>query len=219
MSSHASSKIVITLTAAVLLLVFSFLLFFHHSGYEKPIPLYVKDQPTIGSETAKVHVVSFEDPKCNNCIVYHSQSFQKLYDTYIKTGLIRYTVYLVAELPNSNVIARMMLCVNNQSPTAFFNFLDRYYAAPTLALTPEELNNQLLQLAADSSLGINLDRLKTCTAMKTFENQIVANTNYARAIMGGVIKTPMIFVDGIRLVRPPYEELVKLIELELKKRK
>jgi protein-disulfide isomerase len=209
----------ISLTAAVLLLIFSFLLLFHHSGYEKPIPLYVKNQPTIGSETATVHVVSFEDPKCNNCIINHNQNFQKLYDTYIKTGLIRYTVYLVAELPHSNVIARMMLCVNHQSPHAFFNFLDRYYAAPTLALTTEELNNQLLQLAADSSLGINLDSLKTCTAMKTFENQSVANTNYARAIMGGVIKTPMIFVDGIRLIRPSYEQLVKLIELELKKKK
>jgi len=215
---HLRSKVMVTFTASLLLLIFAFLLFFHHTGYEKPIPIYTTGQPTLGGETAKVHVVSFEDPKCNNCIAYHNQDYAKIYEHYIQTGLIRYTVYLVGEIPNSNIIGKILLCVNAQSTPAFFTLLSAYYANPSLALTAEELSSQLLQLAADSQLNINLETLKNCVAHNTFENQMVENTNYARAIMGGVIKTPTLFVNGIRLVRPSYEELTKLIDLELKKK-
>lgn len=216
---HVQSKVIVILTSSILLLVFAFLLFFHHTGYEKAIPLYTTGQPTLGLPTAPVHVVCFEDPKCNNCIAYHNEAYEKIYDNYIRPGLIRYTVYLVGELPNSNVIGRMLLCVNSQSTPAFFRLLSQYYAQPSLALTTEEINTQLIRLAEDSQLAIHLGTLKQCVAQNTFENQILENTNYARAIMGGVIKTPTVFVDGIRLVRPSYEQLKKLIDLELKKRR
>lgn len=217
MSVSFQSRILVILTAGVLLTILAFLLFFNHDNYEKPIPLYTTGQPTIGNENAKVHIVDFEDPKCNNCIVYHNEDYQKLYDNFIAKGLVRYTMYLVSELPNSNVIARFFLCVNSQSTNAFFTLIHQYYQNPSIALTAEELNTQLMRLAENSSLNINLDTLKQCAALKTFENQVVENTNYARDIMGGVIKTPTIFVNGIRLVRPTYQDVQDLVQIELKK--
>jgi len=212
-----NAKVVVTFTAAILLLIFSFLLFVHHSGYEKPIPLYTKTQPTIGSSQAKVHVVSFEDPKCNNCIVYHNQDYKKLYSSYIKTGMIRYTVYLVGELPNSSIICAALLCANEQSTPSFFQLLDAYYKNPILALTPETIRNELLTIAQNAALPIDFTSLQRCVSSATFDKQVLENTNYARDIMGGVIKTPTVFVNGIRLVRPSYDQLTTLIDIELKK--
>ena len=211
------SKILVILTTCVLLLILAFLFFFNKNDYEKPIPLYTVGQPSIGNPNAKVHVVDFQDPKCNNCIVYHNDDYQKLYENFIKTGLVRYTIYLVAELPNSYVIARLFFCVNSQSTDAFFNLLDLYYQNPSLALTEQELNTQLMRLVANSSLNINMNNLQQCTALHTFENQVIANTNYARDIMCGIVQTPTLFVNGIRLVRPTYKELQDLIQLELNK--
>lgn len=217
MSIRFQSRILVIFTACILLLVFSFLIFFHKSGYEKPIPLYTIGQPTLGNPNAKVHVVVFEDPKCNNCIIFHQENYQKLSKNFINNGLIQYTIYLLGDLSNSNLVARMFLCVNNQSTKAFFTLLDHYYAHPPLALTGDELNEELIRLATITPLNININNLKQCINLKSFENQIIENTNYARAIMGGVIKTPTIFVNGIRLVRPTYKELEKLIQLEMKK--
>lgn len=218
MSAFFQSKLLVVLTACIFLLTFSFLIFFHRSTYEKPIPLYTVGQPTLGNPEAKVQVVIFEDPRCNNCIIFHQENYKKLYDNFISKDLIRYTVYLLGEMPNSTVTASMLLCINNQSTSAFFEFLGRYYTNPPLALTAEELNSELLWLVENSSLNINSKNLQNCISLKTFENQVLENTNYARAIMGGVIKTPTIFVNGIRLVRPTYGQLEKLIQIELKKR-
>lgn len=217
MSIRFQPKTLAIFTACILLLIFSFLIFFHKNGYEKPIPLYTVGQPTIGNPQAKAHVVVFEDLKCNNCIIFHQQNYHKLYENFIQKGLISYTAYLLGELPESNVIARMFFCVNSQSTEAFFTLLDLYYASPPLALTGAEMTTELLRLASNSSLNIDLNTLQQCVTLKTFENQVTENTNYARAIMGGVIKTPTIFVNGIRLVRPTYKELEKLIQLEIKK--
>ncbi len=217
MSIRFESRLLVIFTACVFLLTFSFLVFFHKAGYEKPIPLYTTGQPTIGNPSAKVHVVVFEDPKCNNCIVFHQQTYSLIYDNFIKRGLIRYTVYLLGELSNSDIISKTLLCVNNQSTSAFFDILNLYYTNPPLALTAEELRQDLLRLIKNNPVSINMNTLQKCSSSDIFGKQVIENTSYAKAIMGGVIKTPTVFVNGIRLLRPTYAQLEKLILLELKK--
>ena len=63
-----STKLLVVFTAAFLLAGFTLLAFLHQAKALDAIPLFTKGQPSIGNENAPVHVVVFEDPKCNNCI-------------------------------------------------------------------------------------------------------------------------------------------------------
>ena len=214
---HHYTKAAVLLTTFLLLIALSFVLFFHPQEYAVAIPLYTAGQPTIGDPLAKVHVVSFEDPYCNNCSIYHKTVFKKVEEEWIKTGKIKYTFYLVSSFPNSAAVSSLLFCMNSQSTKAFVNYLDLFYENPLIALTSLELNDELLKLAKKSHLDINLSQLESCFKKGAFQKQVIDNTNYARAIMGGVIKTPMIFVNGIRLLNPSYKEIKSLIDSELKK--
>jgi protein-disulfide isomerase len=212
-----STKLLVVITAAFLLAGFTFLALLHQEKALDAIPLFTKGQPSIGNENAPVHVVVFEDPKCNNCIMYHRKTFAPIKKDFIDTGKVRYTVFLVSALKQSATTSNFLLCINSQSSTAFFTFLDALYKNPPLALNDAELIEDLNKQATLLNLSINLNQLKKCADEHSFAKEVMDNTNYARAIMGGVIKTPSVFVNGKKLTRPSYNELKKAINSELRR--
>jgi protein-disulfide isomerase len=214
MANRFPAKFLVIFTAISCLVTLSLILFVNWNANPLPIPLYTEGQPTIGSPNAKVHVVVFEDPECNSCILYHNQNYKKLYNSYIEPGLIRYTIYFVTGLPDSSLVTKFLLCAANQSPDSFFTLLDNYYINPPLAATDKELIQELLRLTNKS---IPTKTLTSCLSSKAIQNKVNTNTDYARIIMGGVITTPTVFVNGIQLTRPSYKELTTLIQKELKK--
>jgi protein-disulfide isomerase len=211
------AKFLVIFTSISCLVTVSLVLVINYNLNPEPIPLYTQGQPTLGLSTAKVHVVVFEDPTCNHCILYHNQNYTKLYDSYIHPGLIRYTVYLVADLPSSPLITKFLLCIANQSPESFFTLLHKYYANPPLAVTDKELSKELVGLAKQSDPALSLKSLTSCISSQSMDTQVKTNTEYAQIIMGGIITTPTVFVNGIRLTRPSYKELTTLINTQLKK--
>lgn len=214
MANRFPAKFLVIFTAISCLVTLSLILFVNWNANPLPIPLYTEGQPTIGSPNAKVHIVVFEDPKCNSCILYHNQNYNKLYESYIEPGLVRYTVYLVADLPDASLVTRFLLCAAKQSPNTFFTLLNNYYTNPPLAATDKELLQELLRL---NNKSIPTKTLTSCLSSKTIQDKVNENTDYAKIIMGGVITTPTIFVNGIQLTRPSYKELTSLIQKELKK--
>lgn len=214
---HHYTKAAVILTSFLLLIALSFILFFHPKNYPQAIPLYTEGQPTAGQALAKVHVVSFEDPYCNNCIIYHRHIFNQIDEEYIQKEKIKYTLYLVSSLPNSGSVNSLLFCINQQSTKACFDYLDLFYQNPPLALTQDELNSELFRIMKKNRLGVQESMVESCYKKGNFQKKVVDNTNYARAIMGGVIKTPTIFVNGIRVVDPTLKELKALIDQELKK--
>lgn len=215
--SKISSKALVLIISTIFILTFSLFMIFHETQTPDATPLYVTGQPTIGNPLATVHVVIFEDPRCNNCVAFNQECFSYLLENYIKTEKIKYTSYLVSGVPLSSIINQFLFCVNSQSPDAFFKLLSLYYKNPIIALTEEDLQNDLFDLAKESKLNLSVETLTSCTEKKTYQRQSDENTNYAKAIMGGVIKTPTVFVNGIKISRPTCKDLTILIEKELKK--
>jgi protein-disulfide isomerase len=164
-----------------------------------------------------VHVVTFEDPRCNNCVAFNQECFTYLENNYIKTEKIKYTSYLVSGVPLSSTINQFLFCVNAQSTQAFFKLLKSYYKNPIIALTKQDLQSDLFDLEEETQLNLSRERLNSCIEKKTYQLQAEENTNYAKAIMGGVIKTPTVFVNGIKISRPNCKDLTILIDKELKK--
>jgi protein-disulfide isomerase len=212
-----SSRSLVLVISTIFLLSFSLFMIFHETKSPDATPLYVAGQPTLGNPLAKVHVVTFEDPRCNNCVAFHQECFNYLEQNYIKTEKIKYTSYLVSGVPLSSTINQFLFCVNAQSTQAFFQLLSSYYKNPIIALTEQDLQNDLLDLEEESKLNLSREQLNSCTEKKTYQRQTEENTNYAKAIMGGVIKTPTVFVNGIKISRPNCKDLTLLIDQELKK--
>jgi protein-disulfide isomerase len=212
-----STKLLVVATAFILLVGFTVVILLHENKQLDAIPLFTEGQPFLGKKNAPVHVVVFEDPKCNNCIIYHRNTYASLKKEFIDKGKVRYTVFLVSALKQSATISNYLLCINSQSTQAFFNYLDVLYTNPPLALNDAELIDDLNKQARLLNLQIDLTKLKTCSEEHGFAKEVIDNTNYARAIMGGVIKTPSVYVNGKKLTRPSYNELKKVIHSELKK--
>jgi len=215
MKKHAS-KFLLLLTAILLLVGFFIIVMIEPAAHPEAIPLYTKNQPTLGNSKAKVHVVVFEDPKCNNCINYHRETYNFLKKEFIDTGKIQYTVYLVSALKQSATISNFLFCINSQSSSVFFDYLDRFYTDPPLAITDSELITEMTKELKQMHLPIDYEKLSRCADSHGFAEQVLDNTNYARAIMGGVIKTPTVFVNGIRITRPSYRELKNVILQEMR---
>lgn len=213
-----STKLLVVISSCVLLAGFALIVLLEQAKQMEAIPLFTEGQPSLGSLNAPVHVVVFEDPKCNNCIIYHRKTFAPLKSEFIDSGKVRYTVFLVSALKQSATISNFLFCINSQSTKAFFDYLHAYYENPPLALDDGALIVDLKKKAQSLKLPIDIAKLNTCAEDHGFAKEVMDNTNYARAIMGGVIKTPSVFVNGKKLTRPSYNELKKAINSELKSR-
>lgn len=204
--------------ATVVLLIVGAVIFFiyNHNPYPPAIPLLTAEQPTVGNPAALASVVVFEDPRCTSCVSFHKEYFDLIRKKYIDKGKVAYTVFLVSEKDPNALISRILFCINEQSTDSFFEVLDEYYNHLPSAQSDVELEKTMVQIIQDLSLPIDYGSFHSCIKTNRYYQKAVENTEYARAIMGGRIRTPTVFVNGIRLVRPDIKEVVKLINKELR---
>ncbi|MCH9630277.1 MAG: Disulfide bond formation protein D [Chlamydiia bacterium] len=216
---HSKTRLFFILTIVILVIgAIGFFYFHDKDNYHAPIPLLTVEEPTVGDPAAPVHVVVFEDPRCNNCVVFHKRYYERLKKEFIDTHKIKYTIFLVGEEPHSETVLRILFCVNQQSTPDFFKVLNKYYENLPLALTDQELEEEMMRLITSLDLNINEARFSSCVHKRSYIQKASENTAYAKAIMGGVIRTPTVYVNGIQLVRPDYNEVEKLIKKELNSR-
>lgn len=166
------------------------------------IEINTQGQPTIGYTKAPVHVVVFEEPKCSNCRDYHKEIYPTIKREFIDTNKIRYTVVPVSFLPGSMPAAIALLCVyyeNREYPNdaMFFKYFDYIYDHQPEEKTDWATPEKLVEFAKATSPAIKGKKLKSCIEMETYRVQIEKNTAYGQKIMGGLISTPTVYVNGI----------------------
>jgi len=181
------------------------------------IEVSTEGQPTIGYPKARVHVVVFEEPKCSNCREYNDDVYPTIKKEFIDTNKITYTVIPVSFLPGSMPAAVALLCVYNENTEypndeMFFKYLDYIYDHQPDEhkdwATPEKLS----EFAKKTSPAIKIENLKKCIEMETYRVQIEKNTAYGKEIMGGVISTPTVYVNGIEVKEITVDGISKLIK-------
>lgn len=187
------------------------------------IPINVKGQPTIGYAQARVHVVVFEEPKCSSCREYNNTIFPKIKSEYIDNNKIRYTVIPVCFLPNSMPAANALLSIYYAdhmytNSDLYFTFLDYiYYCGPEEHVDWAK-KEKLLEMADDASPAINLVQLGKDIDKNTYRVNIEKNTEYAASIMGGVVSTPTVYVNGIKVQSLTYDGISRLINNVLERK-
>ena len=171
----------------------------------------VEGQPMLGQADAPVEIVAFEDFKCPACRFFDENVFPEVKSKLIDTGQVRF--YFVSYPfigPDSTTAALAGECVFNQSPQAFWDY--KTYLFRSQGPESEEWATPafLAGVARDNLPDIDADALQSCTADKTYAEQVAADRAMGDA--AGVQGTPSIFVDGQRLEDFQFASIQKAVE-------
>jgi len=107
----------IILVALIVTIIVISIIFYHPSDNKLPKKTFINtnNQPTIGNQQAKIHMVVFEDLKCYNCMRYNAKIYPFIEKNNIKTGKASYTVINLAFIPGSMTAANAARCVYKQN--------------------------------------------------------------------------------------------------------
>jgi protein-disulfide isomerase len=161
-----------------------------------------------GASDAKVVLVEFFDPACGTCAQFYPlvKNLLKTYDGKLKV------VYRYAPLhKNSDVIVALLEALRGEEK--FEKALEILFANQNIWVINHTSNLEL----AVSLLRSNGDINRALNDMNSEEVLKRVHQDIADANVLGATKTPAFFVNGRGLEKFGYNELVKLIEEEIKK--
>ncbi|MGP0593274.1 DsbA family protein [Nitrospira sp. T9] len=146
------------------------------------------DDPTLGSQQAKVAIVEFTDYQCPYCAKYHSDTFENLKKEYIDTGKVQ---YVLRDFPlDFHVYAKGAAiaanCAGEQD--AYWHMNHQLFS------NQSELGDGLYQKLAQS-LGLNMDQFESCVNSHEQVQKVDADVVYGQEI--GVNGTPTFFIGRV----------------------
>ncbi len=189
----------IALIATIIVILISL---YHTSDSKLPKKILIdtNNQPTIGNQQAKIHMVVFEDLKCYNCMRYNAEIYPSIEKNYIKTGKASYTVINLAFIPGSMTAANAARCVYKQDKKLFFTYLKNIYDNQ-----PPETENWAtipnLMNFAKNIPGLNKEKLSVCIEKSPYTYLINNNLKIAIKAMNGAAATPTLYINGY-IVKP-----------------
>ncbi len=146
------------------------------------------DDPTLGSQQAKVAIVEFTDYQCPYCAQYHSGTFENLKKEYIDTGKVQ---YFLRDFPldfhaYAKGAAISANCAGEQD--AYWQMNHQLFS------NQSELGDGLYQKLAQS-LGLNMDQFGSCVNSHEQVQKVDADVVYGQEI--GVNGTPTFFIGRV----------------------
>jgi len=204
MSEASSSKkmTLIILAIAIVAVVILFFVFKPHQTNvaSKPITNLPKtSMPTLGKKKAKTHIITFEDLKCFNCKRFNESLFPQIKKQLVDTGTAKYSVILLAFIPGSPPAANAAYCLYQQNPDFFFPFVEYTYQHQLGENEDWATVSRLLQYANASVPKANMNKLSRCMINGNFNQKIESNLKLAQKVMGKIIATPSIYINGHKL--------------------
>lgn len=158
----------------------------------------VSGQPMLGQEDAPVEIAVFEDFKCPACRFFDENVFPEVKRELIDTGQARiYFLNYPFIGPDSTTAAIAGECVYNENPEAFWDYKTYVFRSQGDESEAWATPAVLADIARNNLSGLDADALQSCTADKTYAEQV--STEKAMGDAAGVQGTPSIFVDGQRL--------------------
>lgn len=182
------------------------------------------DLPMQGNNDAKVTMVEFSDFQCPFCKQYFDQTESQVYDTYVKTGKVKFFYRqfpLVTIHPNAYLAANAGECANEQGK--FWQYHDLLFQnqdtwAPQGAT---DSANTLTDLAGQT--GMDTDQFRSCLDNQKYKTNVDKDMTDGNSAQ--VDGTPTFFVNGFRVVGAvPFSDptlpmdIKRAIEQELKKK-
>ncbi|MCB1112169.1 MAG: thioredoxin domain-containing protein [Chlamydiia bacterium] len=209
--------VIITIFALLLL---GFVVFNHYRiVFPTPVQIDVEGRPTLGSPDAPVHLVVFEEPRCNRCKKFWVEVFPKIKEMFIDSGDVKLTVIPVSFMPDSLVATEALMCISEQDDLYFYGFIDHLYKEQPSQDSDWTDIGIWEEIAKQVGQNVDVDRVKQCISGQNLRKAVEDNTAYARKLMGGKITTPVVYVNGLIVNDPTFPQIRIFINRELKERK
>ncbi|MFT3725759.1 MAG: thioredoxin domain-containing protein [Hyphomonadaceae bacterium] len=193
------------------------------AGTFKPVPVTpIIGDVTLGSETAKVHVVEYAALSCPHCRDFWKWEFPKLKADYIDTGKIKYTYrdYPLEGDPQTGkavdglgvLLASVSRCAGKDKYYAMIDeFFTRQYDVMVAAQSGSALP-VLNEIGAKN--GLTSDQILTCIDHQP-ELKASIKQSHDDAMLKGVRSTPSVFINDELLPNPTLENIVAAIDAKL----
>lgn len=164
---------------------------------------------TQGADAAPVMIVEYSDFNCGYCKRFHDETFQRVVDTYVKTGKVRLSYkhfpFLTASSPWK---AEASECAAEQG--RFWEYHEMLFKGAIPRDGEEAAVRQQLVDAA-SAMQLDTATFKTCLDGDDVAQRVNADANEGQQL--GVTGTPSFLINGKPLVgAQPYEAFVEAIE-------
>lgn len=217
MEENSTPRLILLVTVGLMILFVIGSFFFSNMSPEPGTHLNTQNQPTLGNPEASLQVVAFEDPKSFASKSYHTNVFPKLKKDYIDNNQIEYSTILISSIPHSIPISEALLCVYYQdektsSSELFYEYLNTIYENQPVETIDWATTDTLEKIAKEANPKINFTKMRSCIERHVYHTQVMRNTEYASKVMDGNLKTPGIYVNGIKAPSNTYEDISLLIE-------
>ena len=171
---------------------------------------WLQERRVMGNPEAVVVVEAWEDFLCPACQQWNSTVKPRLYEDYVKTGLVRLQFGqfpLQIHAPGAQMSATATECAADQN--AFWPFHDRVFQEAASRGQAGVTLDRLVQYSED--LGLDTNEFRQCMTSQRHANTVNESVN--QAVSMGLNSTPSILVNG-QLMETPFDYNALSAEIE-----
>lgn len=215
MSQQSNRRFILVVIAVIIIAILAIVFFRHKNNMAASggvQNINTTGLPTTGKADASNQIVVIEDLKCHGCMIYNNTVYPQLKKELIDTGKASYHVLLVSFLPGSEPAANAALCLGAQNPTYFFQFVHDSYANQPPETEDWATPARLMQIARASTQNANFNKLSQCMLSNRYADQLKKNIEYGAKLLGGVLSTPTVFVNGRKAGIPTMDGIKALLK-------
>ncbi|GIM45135.1 putative disulfide bond formation protein D [Collibacillus ludicampi] len=153
--------------------------------------------PSIGSKDAPVKIVEFADFKCPACKEFDQTILPQLKKDFIDNGTVQFYYIndpIISPNADSRTAAMAGEAVYRQNPEEFWKFYEAVFAHQGDEHTNWATSDFLVQIAKQSNLKVDYDKLKKDIDNNTFAQDVKNDEDIAEKL--GVNSTPTIYING-----------------------
>lgn len=211
----------VSIVVALLLVAISYIGYFGlpmKNGVLEEVTMTIDNDPTLGSDEAKVTFVEYADYKCHWCKQWHEEVFPTFKKDFIDTGKVKFVYKNYAVLAEDSVTAAIAgEAIHKQNPELFWKYQEVIFKHQGPDKHVEWATKEfILEIVGKEIPEVDIELLSKDMDSEEFLNKVEKDKEHAKT--ANVEHTPSIFINGKLILNPlEYEFLEEIIAEELSK--
>ncbi len=173
------------------------------------VEVSMDDDDVLGDENALITIVEFSDFECPYCGKYYTNTFEKIKENYIDTGIVKYVFrdYPLSFHENAGKAAEAAECAGDQ---------DKYWDMHDMIFENQATLSRGSFEEWAGEIGLNQSQFNECLSSSKYKDEVANDITDAESY--GVQATPAFFINGILITgAQDYSVFKEVIEAELAK--
>jgi protein-disulfide isomerase len=173
--------------------------------------ILMRDEPPQPAGSNRIILVEFIDYQCPYCKRF-SGWYSNLPEALRSQAILVFKNLPLAQHEWSRIAASCAICVNRQSPSAFYRLAEMFFEKQA-EITPANLKSRVSAVLTGAN-DVDVSQLEACVGSSNAAQTIERDIAVAKQL--NVTSTPTLFINGRRVVQVTSEqELEHLLKMEL----